>query len=198
RRREVLLGEGVLHRHEAHRVVVLRAHGGDDTFLPQNLLMERRLELGERANRLIELLFVLQLLDLFVGVAHRDEQIAGLDGGARLERQAFDAAAGEGGDVADVLRLERARRVDVSRHRSALHGVDPERAALDGRRRGLETAHERRDGDDADDAGAIRDELLGLFGGFALDVQGDFSCDWGRVAWTGFEWRFRLFDYKVA
>ena len=69
-----------------------------------------------------------------------------------LDRKLFDAAAGERGDVADVLRLERARRVDLTLHLATFHRVEPERTPLDRRRSRLESADADRHGDDAEES----------------------------------------------
>src|SRR4029079_8480750 len=99
-----------------------------------------------------------------------------LRGIARFDGYLLDAPGSERGDVANVLRLEGARRVDVTRHHPFFHGVEPESAALHRRRRRLQLANTDRDSNDCDDADADGDVSLGFFRRCALDIQSAISC----------------------
>ena len=124
----------------------------DDTLLNEDRLVQRRLQARKRADRLIQRLLVLELLDLFVGIAHHDEHGARCHRNARPDGQQFDTATGQRGHVAHVLWLERPRSVDVTRHRTALDGIDPQRAALHRRGGRLQSADRHRYGDDGEQA----------------------------------------------
>src|SRR5690606_29493934 len=86
-------------------------------------------------------------------IRHLDDDGAGTDLRARSEDDALDTAGGRGRNPPNVFRHQAARAAHRAGEGAPLDGVDPDRAARDLWRCGLELGHEHRDHDDRGDAG---------------------------------------------
>jgi hypothetical protein len=72
--------------------------------------------------------------------------------------------------------------VHVAHEGALLDGVDPERCPVHRRHRGLETAEPRRQDHDADDDGARENVSTALLGGWARNVQVEYSLFGKRLS----------------
>ncbi len=146
----------------ALRVEVLGAGGRDDTGLGQTLI----LEVGSLAHQLgaccRQLLLGLEGLDLHIGVGKVEQHGFGLHVLPGLSKDTIHPAGGESRDEPDMLGHERAGPADLTHHLAAAHRIDPERAPVHRRCRGLEAREENREqhdcagGDSASHIPAIR------------------------------------------
>ena len=171
RRGKPLLVERVNDERLAHRAVVLRAKRGDGGILRQELLPPLVPERCERAVRLRKLLLILEQRQSDVGVAQLDDDGIRRHRLSRTHRQCLDAAPGDCGNDLDMFRHERARRVHGAGHLAPLRHAEPQRAALDRRRRRLEPADCHRHGDDRQNPDGGEDVPLGFLRRIALDIQ---------------------------
>jgi hypothetical protein len=71
---------------------------------------------------------------LCLGIAQLDEHGIGLDRSAGQHDDTLDGAVGERGDPANLIGHQHAGAAHVAQHRSALDGLNPQPAGLDGRR----------------------------------------------------------------
>jgi hypothetical protein len=85
---------------------------------------------------------------------------------AGTQHDALDAALRGGRHPAARLvdGHQRAEAADLPHHRPALHGVDPDGGAFNGRRRGFQLREHDRDDSNDDDGDGAKQDLLALLG----------------------------------
>ncbi len=142
--RETLVGLGV------HlRLLVIGVDAGELRLLRQQLVLQLHAQVLERGFRRLEGQTRVQRFLLDLRVAQFEDDGLGLHLRAWTQQDSLDAAVSVGRQPAGVLGDERAEAADLAHERPALHRVDEQRGAIDGRRRRLHARE--RDGDEGDD-----------------------------------------------
>ena len=109
-----------------------------------------------RLGRLKRELRVLHRL-LEIRIAELQDYGVGRHGRTRSKDDPLDATLGRRRNPADLLGDERTGAANLPEHRAALDGVDPDRRAIDGGRRGLQLRDPDSDEDnDHQEAGAVQ------------------------------------------
>ena len=138
---------------------VFRTRNADRSALIQALTLELQLRIGqirfgcfERKSRLFHLLHE-------IGVGHFDEQRVRFDRLTRANENAFDAAAGLGGNPANLARHQFARSAHLPNHLAFAHRIDPHRRPRYRRHGRFEPGNEDNGGDDCQCCSAAPDDL---------------------------------------
>ena len=128
----------------------LRLDGGKRRSLVEQLALHLDLPVAVPRLGRFEIQARLERGLLQLGIAQLEDHGVGRDEGAGADDDPFHGPVGGGRDPANLLRDQGAGAAHLPHHRTALHGVQVDRVAVDERRRRLQPRDADRDDDDHD------------------------------------------------